>query len=96
MTPQEQQHEAALKAAFAAFATMARAFVQIYATHDPTAPAKLDAAMLDGAFIRIEIGVGGGGPIGAGLYAVRPDGQAMEMVYLDAPPNAEPFRFTQG
>lgn len=85
--------EAALRTAFGAMADMVRALVTL--AGPPDLARWLDIGLEGGAFLRMEIGIGRAGPIGAGLMVVNMAGEARELVYLAAPPTETPFTFVQ-
>ena len=80
---------------FAQLTTMVRSLVAVAGAIRPALPAELNEGFARGCFVRMEFGLGVGGPIGFGLYATRPDGVSIELVTLDAPraASAAPFRF---
>lgn len=77
---------------FARMAEVTRGLGRIATADDSGALAILDDALRCGAFARVEIGVGAGGPIACSFSLVGADGTCAHLLTIDAPV-AERFAF---
>jgi hypothetical protein len=81
---------------FMAFESMAKSLATIGCDLHPGFDRYLDLILLDGSFVKIEVGIGRAGCLSLVFSATDKRGERSELLTCPAPPRDVPFRFRTG